>query len=198
MSWVDWIWLAAMPLLGAVSKKAKRPVSKKTSSPARSRTSRASTRARKAKRAPVTRRAARSARRVTRPQAAPARGRTATVSVVVPSPPPSAPVPPTQPSRPIGRAILISPENEKWVDSRHPTFRWLSVGGATRYEIIWSEDPTLTTHHTLHSIATEATVPLESPLQPGKTYYWRVRGGNEVGWSPWSEVHSFRVLEEIL
>lgn len=191
MSWADWIWLAAMPWVGAISKKVKAqratPKKKRKSTQARSRAKK------------VTRRAARSARRVTRPQVAPARGRTVTVSVVSQPPPqPSAPVPPAQPARPIGRAILISPENEKWVDSLHPTFRWLSVGGATRYEIIWGEDPTLTTHHTLQSIATEATVPLESPLQPGKTYYWRVRGGNEVGWSPWSEIHSFRVPEEIL
>lgn len=190
MSWADWILLVAMPWVGAVSKKAKAkraaPKKKTKSTQARAR-------------AKVTRRASRPARRVTRAPAAPTRGRTVTVAVVTPpSPQPSAPVPPAQPSRPIGRAILISPEHEKWVDSLHPTFRWLSVGGATRYEIIWGEDPTLTTHHTMHSIATEATVPLESPLQPGKTYYWRVRGGNERGWSPWSEVHSFRVLEEIL
>ncbi|MCX7839800.1 MAG: fibronectin type III domain-containing protein [Anaerolineae bacterium] len=189
MSWADWILLATIPWVGAMSKKSKTqratPKKKTKSTQARAR-------------AKVTRRASRPARRVTRAQAAPTRGRTVTVSVVTSPPPqPSVAVPPIQPARPIGRAILIAPENEKWVDSVHPTFRWLSVGGATRYEIIWGEDPTLTMHHTLHSIATEATVPLESPLQPGKTYYWRVRGGNEVGWSPWSEVHSFRVLEEI-
>lgn len=190
MSWADWIWLAAAPWVGAVSKKPKRAAPKRKSQRARSARSRAKK---------VTRRASRPARRVTRAPAAPARGRTVTVAVVTSPPPqPSVPAPPSQPARPIGRAILISPENEKWVDSLHPTFRWLSVGGATRYEIIWGEDPTLTTHHTLQSIATEATVPLESPLQPGKTYYWRVRGGNASGWSPWSEVHSFRVLEEIL
>jgi hypothetical protein len=97
----------------------------------------------------------------------------------------------------MGRARLISPENEKLVDSLHPTFRWLSIGGATRYQVVWGEDPTLSVSNTLQSIATEATVPLESPLQPGKTYYWRVRGGNASGWSPWSETYSFRVLEEL-
>jgi len=186
MSGTDWILLVAMPLLGAVSKKksrAKRTVSRK----ARTRRTRART--------SVTRRATRSARRVTRAPAAPTRVHL-TVSVPTPPPLPTVP-PPTQPSRPIGRAILISPGNEKVVDSLHPTFRWLSVGGATHYEIVWGEDPALTTPHRLMSIATEAAVPLEDPLQPGKTYYWRVRGGNESGWSPWSETGSFRVLEEI-
>ena len=191
MSWVDWIWLAVAPWVGAVSKKTKRATPKKKSKSARPARVRADKK--------VTRRAGRSARRVTRPQVTLAHGRTVTAPVVPQPPPqPSAPVASVQPACPIGRAILISPENEKWVDSLHPTFRWLSVGGATRYEIVWGEDPTLTTHHTLQSIATEATVPLESPLQPGKTYYWRVRGGNESGWSPWSEIHSFRVPEELL
>jgi hypothetical protein len=91
---------------------------------------------------------------------------------------------------------LLAPENEKYVDSFHPTFRWLSIGGATRYEIVWSEEPGLGKHHTLFSIATEATVPAEEPLQIGATYYWRVRGENESGASPWSDTFSFRVLEE--
>ncbi len=44
--------------------------------------------------------------------------------------------------------------------------------------------------------ATEATVPVEKPLIVGAIYYWRVRGGNDAGWGPWSPVSSFRVLEE--
>ena len=41
---------------------------------------------------------------------------------------------------PTARAILISPENGRYVDNLNPSFRWLSVGGATRYEIAWGED----------------------------------------------------------
>lgn len=82
------------------------------------------------------------------------------------------------------------------MDTFHPTFRWLSVGGATRYEIVWSEDPSLTASRTIFSVATEATVPVEEPLELGKTYYWRVRGGNDSGWSAWSDTFSFHVLEE--
>jgi hypothetical protein len=113
------------------------------------------------------------------------------------APKPVEPEPPPKPVPPIGRAILLSPENEKFVDNFHPTFRWLSVGGATRYEVAWGEESTLMASHTLLSIATEATVPVEKSLRLGVTYYWRVRGGNESGWGPWSAIASFHVLEEI-
>ena len=112
------------------------------------------------------------------------------------APKPVEPAPPPKPVPPIGRAILLSPENEKFVDNFHPTFRWLSVGGATRYEVAWGEEPALTASHTLLSIATEATVPVEKSLRLGVTYYWRVRGGNETGWGAWSAIASFRVLEQ--
>ena len=103
---------------------------------------------------------------------------------------------PPKPVAPTGRAILLSPENEKYADSVNPTFRWLSVGGATRYEIAWSEDATMHSSHSIFSFATEATVPVEKPVRMGVTYHWRVRGGNEGGWGPWSSIASFRVLEE--
>lgn len=104
--------------------------------------------------------------------------------------------PAQKPVAPTGRAILLSPENDKFTDSLYPTFRWLSVGGAARYEVVWSEEPNWAQAHPVISIATEAAVPVEKPLRVGAIYYWRVRGGNEGGWGPWSSVSSFRVLDE--
>ncbi len=104
------------------------------------------------------------------------------------------PVP--KPVPPSGRALLLAPENGKYADSLYPKFRWLSVGGATRYEVAWSEHPDLSGAHSVISVATEAVVPVEKPLRVGVTYYWRVRGGNEGGWGPWSPAISFQVLEE--
>ncbi|MBI5652017.1 MAG: hypothetical protein HZC40_16495 [Chloroflexi bacterium] len=100
------------------------------------------------------------------------------------------PVPPT------GRAILLAPENAKFTDTMHPRFRWLSVGGATRYQVEWSDKPDLTDNYAAMSVSTEAVVPVEKPLRIGGLYYWRVRGGNEAGWGPWSSIASFRVMEE--
>jgi hypothetical protein len=120
-----------------------------------------------------------------------------------PKPPPPAPKieeeePFVPPVAPIGRAILLVPEPKEGssVESLHPTFRWLSVGSATRYEVQWGEDATLATKYASISLSTEATVPLEKPLSVGSIYYWRVRGGNDGGWGPWSPTASFRVLEE--
>jgi hypothetical protein len=123
-----------------------------------------------------------------------------TAQVGKPAPPatskPDETEPLPKPVAPTGRAILLSPENEKYADSEHPTFRWLSVGGATRYEIAWSDDMAMNSSHSIFSIATEATIPVEKPLRAGAAYHWHVRGGNESGWGPWSAVSSFRVLDE--
>lgn len=123
-----------------------------------------------------------------------------------PAPPPKAPpkvvqppkpvAPPPAPVQPVGRPILLTPEQGKYADSINPRFRWLSVGGATRYEVNWSQDQNLANAYTVVSISTEAGVPVEKPLTVGATYYWRARGGNEAGWGPWSIVGSFGVLEE--
>lgn len=186
MAWTSWLGLVMTLWLGTVSKpKAKR----KTVKQKRTRKTRA--------RASAMRRTTRS-KRTARRETASARTRATSVSLSVsPQSQPSAAVPLVPASPPRGRALLVSPGNEQVVDSLHPTFRWLSIGGATHYEVVWGEDSTLSMPYTLQSVATEATVPRETPLQPGRTYYWRVRGGNAHGWSAWSETHWFRVPEEI-
>ncbi len=105
---------------------------------------------------------------------------------------------PPPPVAPIGRAILLVPKDATYVESLHPTLRWLSVGGSTKYEVQWGEDQTLAIKYSSISLATEATIPVEKPLQVGAIYYWRVRGGNDAGWGPWSPISSFRVLEETI
>ncbi len=109
-------------------------------------------------------------------------------------PEPTTPQP--KPVAPTARAFLLLPENGKYSDSVTPRFRWLSVGGATRYEVQWSEHVDLTDAHTVVSVATEAAVPAEKPLRVGAAYFWRVRGGNDGGWGPWSPPSTFQVLEE--
>jgi|YNPBryBLVA2012_1023415.scaffolds.fasta_scaffold10721_4 hypothetical protein len=209
MSLAEWILIAATPLLLATTRGKRKP-------PKRTSVRRAKptpkTRARKTKsahraataRKPAARRAATTrkpaarraqpAKRASRVSPLPAR--TTAPAPTPATPKPVEPAPPAPPAPPIGRAILLSPSNEKYVDTVHPTFRWLSVGGATRYEIVWSEDPAFSAPHTILSVATEATVPIEESLQAGKTYYWRVRGGNASGWSAWSDTCSFQVLGE--
>jgi len=192
------LMMLGAPLFAAATGQKKKPlkpaVKKKPAQRARAR----STSARRTKR-----RVARPARpkRPARKPKATRPGKAAPPAHKAPVPPtpiakPEVSEPPPKPAAPNGRAILLSPENEKFTDSLHPTFRWLSVGGATRYEVTWGEDPGLTQAHAVVSIATEATVPVEKPLRVGVAYYWRVRGGNEGGWGPWSSSATFRVLAE--
>ena len=183
------LWLAA-PFFGAVAPSKNKRVRKPAKSTGRDKSR---------QRAQATRRAAPSAnRKKASAKPAPARGR--------PAPPPKAPPkvvqppkpvePPPAPVQPVGRPILLTPEQGKYADSINPRFRWLSVGGATRYEVNWSQDQNLANAYTVVSISTEAGVPVEKPLTVGATYYWRARGGNEAGWGPWSITGSFGVLEE--
>lgn len=178
---------AFAPFLSAAPKPKKKPAAKRTAKPVR---------AKKAKRAT----AKRAAPKPVKKQGAPAKPAVQARGKV---PIASAPAKvaekvgtPARPVAPTGRAILITPENEKFADSIHPTFRWLSVGSATRYEVAWSETPDFAPSYSVISIATEATVPVEKPLRIGATYYWHVRGGNDGGWGPWSSNASFRALEE--
>jgi len=196
----NWILRAAFLFVLATSKGKRKPVKKRVKHPTR--VARAPAKRPQVKRARVKKTARppkRLSRRIVHGRPATGRVRPPLQTPVPPAVPPKPvePEPPPKPVPPIGRAILLSPENEKFVDNFHPTFRWLSVGGATRYEIAWGEELTLTASHTLLSIATEATVPVEKSLRLGVTYYWRVRGGNESGWGPWSAIASFHVLEEI-
>ena len=196
---VDWILGAAYPFVLAASKSKRKLVKKMVKRPAPAKRSRAKRPEVKRTRAKKTARPSkRSPHQVARGKPMAARARPPLQPSVTPAVAlkPVEPEPP-KPVPPIGRAILLSPENEKFVDNFHPTFRWLSVGGATRYEVAWSEESALTVSNTLLSIATEATVPVEKSLHLGMTYYWRVRGGNESGWGPWSAIASFHVLEEI-
>lgn len=116
----------------------------------------------------------------------PAKGTTAQTKATEPA---------VKPAPPAGRPLLLTPENGKYSDSVYPKFRWLSVGGANCYEVMWSEHPDMTDSQSVSSVATEAAVPVEKPLRVGAIYYWRVRGGNAGGWGPWSSLSSFQVLE---
>jgi hypothetical protein len=183
------VTVMATPLLAvaATPKKSKRPRATRSTSKAEP-----SSRAKKPKVAPKSK----------EPPAKPAR-RGASSRGKPPEPAPGkAPVrrpepatPQPKPVAPSGRAFLLLPENGKYANAV-PRFRWLSVGGATRYEVQWSEHPDFSGAYSTISVATGESVPEDRPLRVGQIYYWRVRGGNDGGWGPWSPAASFQVLEE--
>ena len=190
--------LLAAPLLAAVPVRKSQPVKKAQKKPAHAASLKRRTASAKKTDSPTRK----SSRAATKPNEKPARPKKSaahdqgTAIATAPSTKSTGGESAPKPNPPSGRAILLAPENEKFSETLHPTFRWLSVGNATRYEVAWSEEPNLTQSHSVVSIATEAAVPVEKPLRLGTTYYWHVRGGNEGGWGPWSTIVSFRVLDE--
>lgn len=112
------------------------------------------------------------------------------VKAEIPYPSPLLPVAPLQ------APGLFSPSPDEPAESLTPNFRWFYVGGASHYQLVWSSDPSFHRPHILLTNQTAAQLPLDQELEPGKEYVWRVRGGNEIGWGPWSAVRAFRTPEK--
>jgi len=197
MSFLERLVRVAAPLFAAAAVSKTKRVRKLGKKKSRAKPARVPARSKRGKK-PVRRAALPARQRQPVAKKGAVRGRTALPAKVVQKPAvkvvPAVPEP--KPVAPVGRPILLSPEQGKYADSINPRFRWLSVGGATRYEVNWSQDPNHANAYVVISVATEAAVPVEKPLAIGVTYYWRVRGGNEAGWGPWSNTGSFSVLEE--
>jgi hypothetical protein len=72
------------------------------------------------------------------------------------------------------------------------------VGGATQYEVEWSADATFGRGRSASLVAQQTAIMLDSShqLKPSTNYKWRVRGGNEAGWGPWSPPESIRSPEK--
>lgn len=106
------------------------------------------------------------------------------------------PTPKNEP--PIGAPNILLPKGGLPVLSLTPSLRWMYVGGATRYEIEWSHDNHFGRGHgsTMVSAQTLVTLDANHALKPGMMYQWRVRGGNDSGWGPWSSTESFKSPEK--
>jgi len=79
---------------------------------------------------------------------------------------------------------LIQPVNSSLIKQTSVRFGWESVAGATMYQVEIANVETETVY-------TNSFVAI---LSDNANYLWRVRGGNSVGWGPWSNYSSFRIL----
>ncbi len=86
--------------------------------------------------------------------------------------------------------VLISPADES-IDISYTAANldWNASTGAVTYQYQYSADPTFETG--VHSYNTSMISGTFTDLYPHTTYYWRVRGANANGYSPWSEVWEF-------
>ncbi|MGE5141738.1 MAG: fibronectin type III domain-containing protein [Rudaea sp.] len=100
--------------------------------------------------------------------------------------------PPPPPPAPVQAPGLLAPGPGESLDTRTPMFRWFYVGGASHFQLVWALDPHFHRAHILLTTQTAAQLPEDQALDPEATYSWRVRGGNEGGWGPWSVSRTFR------
>jgi Putative Ig domain/Transglutaminase-like superfamily len=98
--------------------------------------------------------------------------------------------PPDAPTRP------VFPPNSGSIEGTRPNFEWSEVAGAATYHFELSEEPAM---RWALSPAFETVQPGNTfrqlsvgLLNPGQTYYWRVRAKSREGiWGPWSAVWRF-------
>jgi hypothetical protein len=85
---------------------------------------------------------------------------------------------------------LASPANGATDQPTTVTHIWNASAGAAQYRLQVSQDSTFTS--TVFDDSTIAsTSRVVGPLSPGTLYYWRVRGKNGAGVSPWSAPWSY-------
>lgn len=113
--------------------------------------------------------------------------------------PPPVELPTPKLEAPIGAPNILLPKDGQAVPDGAPILRWMYVGGATRYEVEWSHDSHFGRGHSssTESLQTALILDVTPALKPGIVYSWRVRGGNDAGWGPWSSPESFRLPDKV-
>lgn len=108
--------------------------------------------------------------------------------------PPLVQMPTPKKEPPAGAPNILLPKGGLPVTSLTPSLRWMYVGGATRYEVEWSNESHFGRGHSVSIVSAQTLITLDAAhaLKPGVTYQWRVRGGNDSGWGPWSIPESFK------
>jgi hypothetical protein len=138
----------------------------------------------------------------TKPAVPPPNGKRKPTSITITRPeatrPPLVQMPQPKVEPPIGAPSILMPKGGLAVNSLTPVFRWMYVGGATRYEVEWSRDSHFGRGHSNSLVSEQTLMILDSShaLKPGSTYLWRVRGGNDSGWGPWSIAESFKAPDK--
>jgi len=90
--------------------------------------------------------------------------------------------------------LISRPANGAGNVPRQPAFSWSTMSGATEYEFVLAGDASMT------DVVVKALIPtsayeFKDELEPGKTYFWKVRATEPVP-SDWSAVANFAVVEE--
>ena len=87
--------------------------------------------------------------------------------------------------------ILLSPADESVnIPYTSTNVQWNASSGAVTYQYQYSTNANFETG--VHSFVTSMLSGTFTGLYPHTTYYWRVRGANANGYSPWSQIWEFK------
>jgi hypothetical protein len=93
--------------------------------------------------------------------------------------------------------LLVSPANTSTnISYTSVGLVWNTCAGASGYQYQYSSDPTFATGVTSYN--TSLVTGTISGLYPHTVYYWRVRGSNANGYSPWSTIWNFTTESAVL
>jgi hypothetical protein len=88
---------------------------------------------------------------------------------------------------------LISPEEGIEGVGPYATLEWSPSSGAMRYHLQIDTDARFPNPIVNDSMLAATTDSLDVPLPYESTFFWRVRGSNQSGFGPWSEIRAFTV-----
>jgi hypothetical protein len=93
--------------------------------------------------------------------------------------------------------VLVSPLDLS-IDMAYPStsVSWNASAGAVSYQYQYSSDPSFASD--IHSYITSLFSGTLTGLYPHTTYYWRVKGANANGYSPWSTIWEFTTESAVL
>jgi hypothetical protein len=86
--------------------------------------------------------------------------------------------------------MLLAPTDGAAVQPLQPTLEWEPVAGADQFDVEVATDATFTNVVESATVG-EASYMVQTPLQMGASYFWRVRADNVCGDGPWSNAWSF-------
>jgi hypothetical protein len=93
--------------------------------------------------------------------------------------------------------ILTNPPNGSVDSMQNTTFGWNASSGATSYKIQISTDTGFVTIVNENTISTNSYTLPNGILQPNTTYYWRVKGVNDIGEGSYSATWYFYTVNII-
>jgi fibronectin type 3 domain-containing protein len=87
---------------------------------------------------------------------------------------------------------LDTPVNNKIKEQLKPTFKWRSVQDATKYNLQISTDSLFGNSSIVDTAITGTSLFYTKGLADNTTFYWRVRAGDDKGYSNWTKFNFFQ------